>query len=68
LNDTSRRVSRLIDHATLVLGDSARAVDWVQSYSASLCAKPIALAATEDGLNAALLHLSNISRHRDCAS
>jgi hypothetical protein len=68
VSGTAQRINRLIDHATLVLGDLGRANDWVQSYSASLAAKPIQLAESEEGLNRALLHLSGISRHRDSAS
>lgn len=59
------RTERLIDDATLVLGSSCKALDWIQSYSASLADKPVNLAQTETGLTKALLRLSNISRHPD---
>lgn len=46
-----------------VLGDAERAEEWVQKMSATLGAKPIDLAATDEGTQQVLLHLNSISRH-----
>jgi uncharacterized protein (DUF2384 family) len=56
-------LEQIIDKATDVLGDEARALDWVDKMSATLGASPRDLSSTKEGTGKVLLHLAGISRH-----
>jgi uncharacterized protein (DUF2384 family) len=59
----TNNLQKIIDKATDVLGDEAKALDWIDHVSATLGGTPRELSNTEEGTNKVLLHLANISRH-----
>jgi uncharacterized protein (DUF2384 family) len=56
-------LEKIIDKATDILGDEARALDWIDHTSATLGGTPRELSATDEGTNAVMIHLAGISRH-----
>lgn len=56
-------LQKIIDKATDVLGDEAKAIDWIDHTSATLGATPRQLSETQEGTDRVLLHLGGISRH-----
>jgi len=56
-------LQKIIEKATDVLGDEAKALDWIDHVSATLGDTPRQLSETTEGTNKVLLHLAGISRH-----
>jgi uncharacterized protein (DUF2384 family) len=56
-------LQKIVEKATDVLGDEAKALDWIDHTSATLGGTPRALSETEEGTNRVLIHLGGISRH-----
>lgn len=56
-------LEKIIDMATDVLGDDAKAEEWVDHTSATLGGTPRDLSETQEGTDKVLRHLGDISRH-----
>jgi uncharacterized protein (DUF2384 family) len=56
-------LTRILESATIVFNDEAKATDWIEHMSATLGASPRDLSATDEGTERVLLHLRGIERH-----
>lgn len=59
----TNNLTKIMESATDVLGDTTKAKDWIDKHSATLGASPRKLSETKEGTKQVLLHLANISRH-----